>query len=267
MADGDRIGGHPDRMADPRSPIAPVCRHRSDPRAGRVRRFERNWWSAPPVREGTRCHRSRTPHAGASLRSGSSSSRSARRVAPACAGDRRRRPRRPPSRRHLRGSDDDRPRAPRRAANLDAVLVALGGGALASGVGHVLRELSPTTEVDRDPADRVVRRCRSRGATAVVVDTDSIDTIADVVAGRHPIPEVLDDLLEAVEQDSVLVAEESIVAGMRLLHELAGLIVEKPSAASWAWRRCSKTPGASGDAVSPRSSAAGTWRRRTSPGG
>jgi threonine dehydratase len=62
-----------------------------------------------------------------------------------------------------------------------------------------------------------------------IVTTDSIDTIADGVAGRHPIPAVLDDLLE-VADDAVLVREGSIVAGMRALFEYAGLVAE-PSAA------------------------------------
>ena len=62
-----------------------------------------------------------------------------------------------------------------------------------------------------------------------VVETDAIDTIADGVAGRCPIPEVLDDLLVVVD-DVVLVGEESIKAGMRLLYRHAGLVAE-PSAA------------------------------------
>jgi threonine dehydratase len=61
-----------------------------------------------------------------------------------------------------------------------------------------------------------------------VVTTDSIDTIADGVAGRHPIPEVLDDLL--VADDAVLVQEASIIAGMGMLLDHAGLVAE-PSAA------------------------------------
>jgi threonine dehydratase len=62
-----------------------------------------------------------------------------------------------------------------------------------------------------------------------VVTTASTDTIADGVAGRCPIPEVLDDLL-LVADDAVLVREASIIAGMRLFLEHAGLVVE-PSAA------------------------------------
>ena len=111
---------------------------------------------------------------------------------------------------------------------LDAVLLALGGGALASGVGQVLRELSPGTEVVAiQPAGAPAMALSWRARR--VVDTDTIATIADGIAGRHPIPEVLSDLLEVID-DVVLVEEDSIIAGMRLLYGLAGLIVE-PSAA------------------------------------
>jgi threonine dehydratase len=110
----------------------------------------------------------------------------------------------------------------------DALIVALGGGALASGVGYVARELSPRTEVIAvQPAGAPAMALSWRRRT--VVDTDTIDTIADGVAGRHPIPEVLADLLEVVD-DVVLVGEDHIKHGMRLLFECAGLVVE-PSAA------------------------------------
>jgi threonine dehydratase len=110
----------------------------------------------------------------------------------------------------------------------DVVLIALCGGALATGVGHVLKTLSPGTEVicvqpQRAPAMTLSWREKQ------VVTTDSADTIADGVAGRCPIPEVLDDLL-LVADDAVLVQESSIVTGMRMLLDHAGLVVE-PSAA------------------------------------
>lgn len=70
---------------------------------------------------------------------------------------------------------------------------------------------------------------RGRGLDVTVVTTDSTDTIADAVAGRCPIPAVLNDLL-LVADDAVLVQETSIIAGMRVLLEDAGLVVE-PSAA------------------------------------
>jgi threonine dehydratase len=114
------------------------------------------------------------------------------------------------------------------ADRIDAVLIALGGGAMATGVGYVLKCLAPKIEIvcvqpRRAPAMALSWKLKS------VVETDRADTIADGVAGRRPIPAVLDDLL-AVADHVPLVDEASIVAGMRMLYRHAGLIVE-PSAA------------------------------------
>ncbi len=114
------------------------------------------------------------------------------------------------------------------ALSFDAVLIALGGGALATGVGHMLKALAPEVEVicvQPAGAPAMTHSWRQRR----VVTTGSTDTIADGVAGRHPIPAVLDDLL-LVADDAVLVAEASIIAGMRMLLDHAGLVAE-PSAA------------------------------------
>jgi threonine dehydratase len=114
------------------------------------------------------------------------------------------------------------------SADIDAVLIALGGGALATGVGHVVKTRAPDVEViciQPAGAPAMTHSWRQRR----VVTTDSTSTIADGVAGRRPIPAVLDDLL-LVADDAVLVSEASIIGGMRMLLEHAGLVVE-PSAA------------------------------------
>jgi threonine dehydratase len=111
---------------------------------------------------------------------------------------------------------------------LDVVLVAVGGGAMASGVGYAVRSLAEHAQViGIQPAGAPAMALSWRRGT--VVETDRIETIADGVAGRCPIHEVLDDLLVVLD-DVMLVGEDSIKAGMRLLHEHAGLVVE-PSAA------------------------------------
>ncbi|WP_215452023.1 threonine/serine dehydratase [Streptomyces sp. ATCC 21386] len=114
------------------------------------------------------------------------------------------------------------------APSFDTVLIALGGGALATGVGHVMKALAPEVEVicvQPLGAPALTRSWHRRR----IVTTDSTHTIADGVAGRCPIPAVLDDLL-LVADDAVLVQEASIIAGMRMLLDHAGLVVE-PSAA------------------------------------
>ena len=100
--------------------------------------------------------------------------------------------------------------------NLDVILVALGGGAMASGVAYVMRSLAEhDVEVfGIQPVGAPAMALSWRQGT--VVETDRIDTIADGVAGRCPIPEVLDDLLVVLD-DVVLVGEDSIKTGMRAI--------------------------------------------------
>jgi threonine dehydratase len=115
-----------------------------------------------------------------------------------------------------------------RAEELDTLVIALGGGALASGVGYVAKSLAPDVEVVAVQPERAPAMALS-WRSGRVVETESIDTIADGVAGRCPIPEVLDDLLVILD-DVALVSEAAIKTGMQLLYQHAGLVVE-PSAA------------------------------------
>jgi threonine dehydratase len=114
------------------------------------------------------------------------------------------------------------------AEHIDVLLIALGGGAMASGIGCVAKAIAPHVEVIGIQAAGAPALALS-WRTGAVVNTDTIDTIADGVAGRCPIPEVLDDLLILLD-DVVLVGEEPIKAGIRLLYQHAGLVAE-PSAA------------------------------------
>ena len=115
--------------------------------------------------------------------------------------------------------------------DLDVVLVALGGGGMASGVAYAVRSLADhTVVIGIQPVGAPAMALSWRQGT--VVDTDrieTIETIADGVAGGCPIPEVLEDLLVVLD-DVMLVGEDSIKAGMRALYQHAGLVVE-PSAA------------------------------------
>ncbi|MDQ2787716.1 MAG: pyridoxal-phosphate dependent enzyme, partial [Chloroflexota bacterium] len=56
-----------------------------------------------------------------------------------------------------------------------------------------------------------------------------MNTIADGIGVRVPVPEALADLYGLVD-DALLVRDETIIAGMRLLHRHAGIVVE-PSGA------------------------------------
>ncbi|MEW2111378.1 pyridoxal-phosphate dependent enzyme [Streptomyces albidoflavus] len=107
---------------------------------------------------------------------------------------------------------------------VDTVVLALGGGAChrggprAPGTGAARRG-GLRAGAGRAGVGVILAPRRRAGTTA------SSDTIAEGVAGRVPIPAVLDDLL-LVADDVVLVREESTVAGMRLLLDHAALVVE-----------------------------------------
>ena len=111
---------------------------------------------------------------------------------------------------------------------IDSLLVALGGGALASGLGCAFKARSSSTQVIGVQAIGAAAMAES-WRRRKVVETESTDTIADGVAVRKPIQAVLDDLLVLMD-DALTVSEESIKMGMRLLYEHVGLVVE-PSAA------------------------------------
>lgn len=112
--------------------------------------------------------------------------------------------------------------------SLDAVLISLGAGAMATGVGYAMRSRVPAIEVLTVQPEQAPGMTLSLRA-GHVVDAGPPDTIADGVAGRYVLPEVLNDLKD-VATDAFLVSEESIRHGMQLLYRCSGLIVE-PAAA------------------------------------
>jgi threonine dehydratase len=111
---------------------------------------------------------------------------------------------------------------------LDVALVPLGNGALLAGVAHWLRAHRPET--------RVVAVCAA-GAPAMaeslragtLVRTARVDTIADGIAVREPVPEALDDLRGMVDE-VVCVSDTAVVEAMRLVLRHAGLAVEPAGA-------------------------------------
>jgi threonine dehydratase len=111
---------------------------------------------------------------------------------------------------------------------LDAILVALGNGALLTGVGRWVKAHAPQTQVIGVVAAGAPAMAESwhSGRSVTYPQTQ---TIADGIAVRVPIPEVLADMQGTVD-DVLQVRDESLVQGMRLLHQHVGLVVE-PSGA------------------------------------
>jgi threonine dehydratase len=114
------------------------------------------------------------------------------------------------------------------AGPLDAVLVPLGNGALLAGLGHWLRAHRPEA--------RLVAVCAAGApamadsiAAGTLVRTAAVDTIADGIAVREPVPEALDDLRGVVDE-VVCVPDDAIVEAMRLVLRHAGVLVEPAGA-------------------------------------
>jgi threonine dehydratase len=115
---------------------------------------------------------------------------------------------------------------------MDTILLPLGNGALACGVGRYLKEVRP---------DIRIIAIQSAGAPAMleswrqksVVRFDSISTIADGIGVRVPIPECVQDM-EGIIDDGILVGDASLIEAMRLAHEHLGLVLEPSGAAGLA---------------------------------
>lgn len=99
---------------------------------------------------------------------------------------------------------------------------------MATGIGFALKAYSPDTSVLSVQPQNAPALTRSYLA-GEVIESGPPNTIADGVAGRYTIPDVLMDMLEIVD-DALLVEDDGIVEGMRLLYKHSGLIVE-PAAA------------------------------------
>ncbi len=109
-------------------------------------------------------------------------------------------------------------------APLANVVVPLGNGALVGGVGSWLRHAWPTTRVTAVVAAGAPAMARSwRARTAV--ETTSVNTIADGIAIRIPVPYALEVMRGCVDE-VVEVEDHHVVTAMRLVHRHLGLVAE-----------------------------------------
>ncbi len=110
----------------------------------------------------------------------------------------------------------------------DVLLVPLGNGALINGVALAVKTSRPNVQIVAVQAEGAPAMVESWRAGQVVV-RERADTIADGIAVRLPVPEALSDMKGLVD-DALLVSDDAILRGMRLLHQHVGVVVE-PSGA------------------------------------
>jgi threo-3-hydroxy-L-aspartate ammonia-lyase len=114
-------------------------------------------------------------------------------------------------------------------ADLDLVLVPVGGGGLASGVATAVRALQPRARivgVEPEASDDTVRSLRAGRREAVTVGRTIADGQQLSIPGELTFP-----VLAALVDEAVTVTDDEIVATMRFVFERMKVVVE-PSGAS-----------------------------------
>jgi threonine dehydratase len=115
---------------------------------------------------------------------------------------------------------------------LDALAIPLGNGALLTGIGRWVKAHSSRTLVIGVSAAGAPAMERS-WRTGQNVELPRIETIADGIGVRVPIPEAVADMRGLVD-DVLLVEDAAIIEAMRLAHRHVGVVLEPAGAAGLA---------------------------------
>lgn len=115
---------------------------------------------------------------------------------------------------------------------IDTILIPLGNGALINGIGTWFKANYPETQIigvvaAGAPSMDLSWRC---GDT---IATQTVDTIADGIAVRNPVPEALHTMKTTVD-DIVQVSDQAILKAMKLVYKLVGIVLEPAGAAGLA---------------------------------
>ncbi len=115
---------------------------------------------------------------------------------------------------------------------ISAIYVPVGNAALINGIGAWMRTAAPDTKVigaQATGAPAMTLSWRARQA----IETERVDTIADGIAARVPIPEALQLMLEVVDEMR-LVDDPAIIAATDRMSEALPLRIEPSAGAAWA---------------------------------
>jgi|GEM_PF-79454 len=116
--------------------------------------------------------------------------------------------------------------------HFDAVIVPVGNGALINGIARWIKAASPMTQiigVVPAGADSMYQSWQQNR----VVNRSTVNTCADGLAVRMPIPDAINDMHGLVDR-MILVTEQDIQASVKLAESHAGLVLEPSGAAALA---------------------------------
>ena len=110
-------------------------------------------------------------------------------------------------------------------AQLDAVLIPVGGGGLAGGIGAFIKGVDPSTEIiGCEPmASAVMHESVKAGH---IVEMESLPTLSDATAGGIEEGSITFDLCLKYVDSYELVDEDEIAAAIRFLHDEEEFVVE-----------------------------------------
>jgi|SRR5690348_6814693 len=112
---------------------------------------------------------------------------------------------------------------------INSILVPLGNGALLAGIGCWFRAYSPMTQIVGVCAEGAPSMALS-WRSGRLQTTEAVNTIADGIAVRVPVPEALDDIRGVID-DVVLVSEDALKHAVELLRGSLALVCEPAGAA------------------------------------
>lgn len=125
-------------------------------------------------------------------------------------------------------------------ADVEAVIVPIGGGGLISGVAYAIKHLRPEVKIYGVQASMAASMYDSRKAGAPI-SLRSVATFADGIAVKHP-GELTFRLIESFVDDIVTVSEDEIATAILALIEKQKLIAEGAGAVSVAAAMFRKLP-------------------------
>ncbi len=125
-------------------------------------------------------------------------------------------------------------------ADVEAVIVPVGGGGLISGVAYAVKNLNPDVKVYGVQAERAASMVRSR-EKGESITLDAVPTFADGIAVKHP-GDITFDLVRQYVDELVTVSEDEIAAAILKLIEKQKLIAEGAGAVGVAAALFGKLP-------------------------
>ena len=112
----------------------------------------------------------------------------------------------------------------------EAVVVPVGNGALISGIGSAVKQMSPHTRVigvQPEQAPTMYRSWKERRP----VRLERISTVADGLASRVAVPEAVELMVKVVDE-MFLVSDEQMLDAVRLVLRMESRVIEPSSAAA-----------------------------------